>query len=110
MTCVFSVPLSSLVVVFARERRERMQQAHTGPTTLDKLKMGAMMGTSVGLVVGLVFGGYNILKYGPGPSGFTRTLGKTMLGSAATFGFFMAIGTTIRTEGFKVKQPAMYTV
>ena len=56
------------------------------------------MGSSVGLCVGLVFGGWNILKYGPGSNGFARTLGKTMLGSAATFGFFMAIGTTIRTE------------
>ncbi|CUS08825.1 unnamed protein product [Tuber aestivum] len=42
--------------------------------------------------------GYNLLKHGPGPNGFIRSLGQYMLGSAATFGFFMSIGTAIRTE------------
>ncbi|KAF2146270.1 uncharacterized protein K452DRAFT_242956 [Aplosporella prunicola CBS 121167] len=70
----------------------------TGPSTFDKLKMGAMMGGSVGLIIGFIFGATNIIRFGPGPNGMLRTLGQYMLGSAATFGFFMSIGSTIRTE------------
>ncbi|KAJ4985292.1 hypothetical protein SVAN01_09237 [Stagonosporopsis vannaccii] len=86
-----------------------------GPSTLDKLKMGGMMGGSVGLIIGFIFGAHiiskplgklrltapgftNIVRFGPGPNGMLRTLGQYMAGSAATFGFFMAIGTTIRTD------------
>jgi len=57
------------------------------------------MGGTVGLVVGFLFGGFNLLRYGPGPNGFVRSLGQTMVSSAAMFGFFMSIGTVIRTEG-----------
>lgn len=56
------------------------------------------MGGTVGLCIGFIFGGYNLVKHGPGPNGFIRSLGQYMLGSAATFGFFMSIGTAIRTE------------
>ncbi|KAF2489024.1 hypothetical protein BU16DRAFT_473146 [Lophium mytilinum] len=70
----------------------------SGPSTFDKLKMGAMMGGSVGLIIGFIFGATNIIRFGPGPNGMLRTLGQYMVGSAATFGFFMGIGTTIRTD------------
>lgn len=70
-----------------------------GPSTFDKWKMGAMLGGSVGLIMGFLFGGFNIMRYGAGPQGPLRTLGQYMLGSGATFGFFMSIGSVIRTEG-----------
>lgn len=60
--------------------------------------MGALMGSTVGLCMGLVFGTFNILRYGAGPKGFLGTLSQYMLSSAATFGFFMSIGSVIRTQ------------
>ncbi|GAM41299.1 mitochondrial genome maintenance protein [Talaromyces pinophilus] len=73
-------------------------QAH-GPSTFEKMKMGAMMGTSVGMIMGFIGGAVSIFQYGAGPNGVMRTLGKFMLGSGATFGMFMSIGSIIRTEG-----------
>lgn len=61
--------------------------------------MGGMIGGSVGLVMGFIFGGYSIVRYGAGQNGMMRTLGQYMLGSAATFGFFMSIGSAIRADG-----------
>lgn len=92
-----------------------MQGHGHGPSTFDKMKvctpkacfknstdtvlqMGAMMGVSVGCCVGLLFGGFNVLRYGPGPQGFLRTIGQNMAASAAMFGGFMSIGSVIRTE------------
>jgi len=69
------------------------------PTTFDKMKMGAMMGGTVGLCVGLVFGTINILRFGSGQRGAISMLGSYMAGSAASFGFFMSIGSVIRSEG-----------
>ncbi|KZP00661.1 hypothetical protein CALVIDRAFT_207064 [Calocera viscosa TUFC12733] len=69
-----------------------------GPTVWEKLKMGAMMGAGVGLTIGFIFGSYSIMRSGPGPRGFLPTLSQYMLSSAATFSFFLAIGSVIRNE------------
>jgi len=68
------------------------------PTVYQKLKMGAIMGGTIGLCIGFVFGSINILRYGPGNRGYLSSLATYMGSSAATFGFFMAIGTVIRTD------------
>ncbi|KAL0937288.1 uncharacterized protein CTRU02_207019 [Colletotrichum truncatum] len=75
-----------------------------GPSVADKLKMGAMMGGTVGAVMGFVFGSVNIMRYGAGPNGIMRTLGQYMLGSGATFGFFMSIGSVIRSDASPIAE------
>ncbi|KAH8908051.1 hypothetical protein BR93DRAFT_927087 [Coniochaeta sp. PMI_546] len=77
-----------------------------GPSTFDKLKMGAMMGGSVGVIIGFIFGTVNIFRYGAGPNGIMRTLGQFMLGSGATFGFFMSIGSVIRSDSSPIVEQA----
>jgi len=56
------------------------------------------MGAGVGLTIGFIFGSYSILRGGAGPRGFLPTLSQYMLSSAATFSFFLAIGSVIRNE------------
>jgi len=69
-----------------------------GPSTWDKLKMGALMGGGVGLTIGFLFGSWSILRNGAGPRGVLSTLSQVMLSSAATFSFFLAIGSVIRND------------
>ncbi|KAJ8131604.1 hypothetical protein O1611_g2020 [Lasiodiplodia mahajangana] len=67
-----------------------------GPSVTEKLKMGAMMGGST----------VNIFRYGAGTNGIMRTLGQYMAGSGATFGFFMGIGSVIRTDASPIAAEA----
>jgi hypothetical protein len=54
--------------------------------------MGALMGGGVGLTIGFIFGSYSVLRGGAGPRGVLATLSQYMLSSAATFSFFLAVG------------------
>jgi len=74
------------------------QRGQPGLTVWQKLKMGAMMGAGVGLTIGFIFGSYSILRGGAGPRGVLPTLSQYMLGSAATFSFFLSIGSVIRND------------
>ncbi|KAI1379953.1 reactive mitochondrial oxygen species modulator 1-domain-containing protein [Hypoxylon crocopeplum] len=71
-------------------------RGHQGPSTVDKLKFGAMMGGTVGAIIGFIYGTVNIFRYGAGPNGIMRSLGRNMLASGAIF--FMSIGSVIRTD------------
>ncbi|EXJ73124.1 uncharacterized protein A1O5_04273 [Cladophialophora psammophila CBS 110553] len=57
-----------------------------GPTWIDKMKMGMLMGGTVGGIMGFIYGTVTIFQYGAGQAGVMRTLGKYMLGSGAMFG------------------------
>ncbi|KAF9514860.1 hypothetical protein BS47DRAFT_1342618 [Hydnum rufescens UP504] len=73
--------------------------AHGGePTVWQKSKMGAMMGAGVGLTIGFIFGSWSIIRGGAGPRGALSTLSQYMLSSAATFSFFLSIGSVIRND------------
>jgi len=81
---------------------QRLPQ-HTGPTVWQKLKMGAIMGGGVGLTIGFIFGSYSILRGGAGPRGAMATLSQYMLTSAATFSFFLSIGSVIRNDAVQAE-------
>jgi len=64
------------------------------------------MGGGVGLTIGFIFGSYSILRGGAGPRGVLATLSQYMLSSAATFSFFLAIGSVIRTDALPAEWEA----
>ncbi|KAI1610659.1 reactive mitochondrial oxygen species modulator 1-domain-containing protein [Exophiala viscosa] len=68
------------------------------PSAQRHVKMGMLMGGTVGGIMGFIYGTVTIFQYGAGQAGVMRTLGKYMVGSGATFSVFMGIGSIIRTD------------
>ncbi|KAI8871574.1 hypothetical protein GQ42DRAFT_161935 [Ramicandelaber brevisporus] len=60
--------------------------------------MGAMMGGTVGVCLGFLMGTMQIIRFGPTHRGIMGTLGQYMLTSGSFFGFFMSIGSVIRSQ------------
>ncbi|RCI13260.1 hypothetical protein L249_0783, partial [Ophiocordyceps polyrhachis-furcata BCC 54312] len=69
--------------------------------TTDALK-------AVGVIIGFIYGTVNIFRYGAGSQGVMRTLGQYMGASGATFGFFMSIGSVIRSDVDPKKMQELY--
>ncbi|PWN23829.1 hypothetical protein BCV69DRAFT_279741 [Microstroma glucosiphilum] len=74
------------------------QMIPQAPSVWQKLQMGAMMGAGVGLSIGFIGGAFQILRAGPGPKGALATMSQFMGTSAATFAFFLSIGSVIRSD------------
>ncbi|WFD37005.1 subunit of TIM23 translocase complex [Malassezia cuniculi] len=82
----------------SQQQQVYVQQPTAMQSVWSKMGLGAVMGTCVGLTIGFIGGGFQILRAGPGPRGAMATLAQYMLSSGATFGFFMSIGSVIRSE------------
>ncbi|CAI9586586.1 unnamed protein product [Staurois parvus] len=62
------------------------------PSCFDKIKVGFMMGCTVGMVAGAVFGTVSCLRVGMRRQEPIDGIGKTLMQSSYPFGIFMPIG------------------
>ena len=68
-----------------------------GPSCWGSLKMGFMMGFTVGMGAGVIFGTVGGLRMGHRGRELMGSIGRTMFQSGGTFGTFMAIGMGMRS-------------
>ncbi|KAF4012697.1 hypothetical protein G4228_004289 [Cervus hanglu yarkandensis] len=62
------------------------------PSCFNCMKMGFVMGCSVGMAAGALFGTFSCLRMGMWGRELMGSIRKTMMQSDSTFGTFMAIG------------------
>ncbi|KAI9224089.1 reactive mitochondrial oxygen species modulator 1-domain-containing protein [Blastocladiella britannica] len=86
------------IPILFEKRKKKMSHEHQGPTIADKLKMGALMGTGVGLGLGFILGNISYLMYGARGKGYLGTLSNAMTTSGVSFGLFMMIGSVVRSD------------
>ena len=67
-----------------------------GPSCFDRVKMGFVMGMSVGMASGFLFGGFQAWRIGLRGGELMTQVAKGMVQGGGTFGTFMSIGTGIR--------------
>lgn len=66
---------------------------HSMQLSVSSSGLSLVYDTHLGLLMAMLLtplpfvGSVNIMRYGAGPNGITRTLGQYMLGSGATFGY-----------------------
>ncbi|KAJ3127263.1 subunit of TIM23 translocase complex [Nowakowskiella sp. JEL0407] len=73
------------------------------------MKLGAVMGISVGVCLGFCSGAYVVLFYGPGSKGYLRTMGQHMIQSGTLFGCIMTFGQLLRADGEWPSNPKTLT-
>ena len=67
-----------------------------GQSCFDKVKMGALMGFTIGMSTGFLFGGFQAFRFGLRGRELITTLGKSMGQAGGSFGVFMGVGTALR--------------
>lgn len=76
---------------FGGQPRQQTQQP-----CFDKVKMGAMMGFSIGMTTGLLFGGFQAFRFGLRGRELMSMLSKSMGQQGGSFALFMSVGTALR--------------
>ena len=71
-------------------------RAAGGQTCFDKVKMGFLMGFTIGMSTGFLFGGFQAFRLGLRGRELVSTLAKSMGQAGGSFGVFMSIGTALR--------------
>ena len=66
------------------------------PGCLQHVKTGFLMGALVGSGIGVIFGTWGAIKMKLKGRELVYGLGKTIIQTGSTFGFFMSIGQAVR--------------
>jgi hypothetical protein len=74
----------------------QQQQRAGQPSCMERVKMGAYMGFTIGMSVGCLIGGFSAFRHGLRGRDLVTTVGKAMLQAGGSFGTFMAVGSGLR--------------